>query len=81
MPHITVAFTSEELGLLRAGLAAHSIAMKQYTAKNGSTDDEIASARQQSEACRELSIALGEAQIALATRKLTTEELRLIGPA
>ena len=77
MNTIAVQLTSEELGLLRAGLAAHAIALSgnppRPTPKETETILEtmkgnfhrVEVSKKQREACRELSIRLGDAQIAL----------------
>lgn len=56
-----VALTDAEIGLLRAGLAAHSNLMDQYTV----VDDQVTAriARIKKTECRELSARLGEQQI------------------
>ena len=63
MTTIAVQLTSEELGLLRAGLAAHSIALQH--ADNGVAPEDRAPIYKQRDDCRTLSIRLGDAQIAL----------------
>lgn len=52
-----------ELGLLRAGLAAHNIALAHIDPRD---HDKVARADEQRKAARELSIKLGEAQAGLA---------------
>lgn len=63
MNTIAVQLTSEELGLLRAGLAAHSIALRH--SDNGVAPEDRAPIYKQQDDCRTLSIRLGDAQIAL----------------